>query len=85
MATKNEIVERNALAIVREPGLAAEVRTIIGECHAPEWVADRARYAELMSKRSSRAGDFYAKVCGYLDKAEAAERKREFAARKAIP
>jgi hypothetical protein len=85
MATKNEIVERNALAIVREPGLAAEVRTIVGECQASEWVAERARCAELMSKRSSRAGDFYAKVCGYLDKAEAAERKREFAARKAIP
>ena len=85
MATNNEIVERNSLAIVREPGLAAEVRTSVGECQAPSWVADRARYEELMSKRSSRAGDFYAKVCGYLDKAEAAERKREFAARKAIP
>ena len=51
----------------------------------PAWVADKARCAELMRTRSSRAGDFHAKVCGDLDRAEAAERKREFAARKAIP
>jgi len=79
------IVERNAREIVRTPGLAAELRTIIGECQAPAWVADKARYAELMRTRSSRAGDFHAKVCGYLDKAEAVERKREFAARKDAP
>ncbi len=76
------MVERNARAIVREPGLAAELRTIVGECQAPAWVADKARYAELMRKRSSRAGDFHAKVCGHLDRAEAAERKRGLAARK---
>ena len=79
------IVERNALAIVREPGLAVEVRTIVGECQVPSWVADRARYEELMSKRSSRAGDFRAKSCGCLDRTDAAEKKREFAARKGIP
>jgi hypothetical protein len=79
------LVERDARAIVREPGLAAELRTIVGECQAPAWVADKARYAELMRTRSSRAGDFHAKVCGYLDKAEAVERKREFAARKDAP
>ncbi len=44
----------------------------------------RALLVVEMRKRSSRAGDFYAKVCGHLDRAEAAERKREFAARKAI-
>ena len=79
------IVERNAREIVRTPGLAAELRTIIGECQAPAWVADKARYAELMRTRSSRAGDIHAKVSGYLDKAEAVERKREFAARKDAP
>ena len=62
--------------------LAAEVRTIVGECQVPSWVADRARYEELMSKRSSRAGKFHGKIFGCLDRAEAAERKREFAARK---
>ena len=51
----------------------------------PAWVADKARCAELMRTRSSRAGDFHSKICGSLDRAEAAERKREFAARKAIP
>jgi hypothetical protein len=66
-------------------GLAAELRTIIGECQAPAWVADPVRYAEMMRKRSSRAGDFHAKVCGFLDRAESAERKRGSAARKAIP
>ena len=76
------MVERNARAIVRTPGLAAELRTIIGECQAPAWVVDKARYAEMMRTRSSRAGDFHAKVCGHLDRAEAAERKRESAARK---
>ena len=76
------LVERSALTIVRTPGLAAELRTFIAECQAPAWVADPARYAEMMRKRSSRAGDFYAKVCGHLDRAEAAERKREFAARR---
>ncbi len=79
------LVERNARAIVRTPGLAAELRTIIGECQAPAWVVDPARYAEMMRKRSSRAGDFHAKVCGSLDRAESAERKRGSAARKAIP
>jgi hypothetical protein len=79
------MVERNAREIVRTPGLAAELRTIIGECQAPAWVVDKARYAELMRTRSSRAGDFHAKVCGHLDRAEAAERKRGLAARKAIP
>jgi hypothetical protein len=79
------LVERHARAIVREPGLAAELRTIIAECQAPAWVVDPARYAEMMRKRSSRAGDFHAKVCGHLDRAEAAERKRGSAARKAIP
>ena len=79
------LVERNARAIMREPGLAAELRTIVGECQAPAWVADKARYAELMRMRSSRAGDFHAKVCGFLDRAESAELKRGFAARKAIP
>jgi len=69
------IVERNARAIVRTPGLAAELRTIIGECQAPAWIVDKARYAELMRTRSSRAGDFHAKICGFLDRAEAAERK----------
>jgi len=44
-------------------------------------VADRARYAELMSKRSSRAGTSRQDL-RLLDRAEAAERKREFAARK---
>jgi hypothetical protein len=78
------LVERNALTIVRTPGLAAERRTIVGECQAPAWVADKARYAELMRTRSSRAGDFHSKICGSLDRAEAGERKREFAARKAI-
>jgi hypothetical protein len=78
------LIERNVLAIVCEPGLAAEVRVIAGKCQAPEWVvADRPRYAKLMSKRSS-AGDSHAKICGYLDKAEAAERKGEFVARKGI-
>jgi hypothetical protein len=76
------LVERNAGAIVRTPGLAAELRTIIGECQAPAWVADPARYAEMMRKRSSRAGDFHAKVCDSLDRAESAELKRGFAARK---
>jgi hypothetical protein len=79
------MVERNAREIVRTPGLAAELRTIVGECQAPAWVVDKARYAEMMRKRSSRAGDFHAKVCGHLDRAEAAERKRGLAARKAIP
>jgi hypothetical protein len=79
------LVERNALKIVRTPGLAAELRTIIAECQAPAWIVDKARYAEAMRKRSSRAGDFHAKVCGSLDRAEAAERKRGSAARKAIP
>jgi hypothetical protein len=79
------LVERNALKIVRTPGLAAELRTIVGECQAPAWIVDKARYAELMRKRSSRAGDFHAKVCGSLDRAESAERKRGSAARKAIP
>jgi hypothetical protein len=76
------LVERNARAIVREPGLAAELRTIIGECQAPAWVVDPAKYAEMMRKRSSRAGDFHAKICGSLDRAESAELKREFAARR---
>ena len=79
------LVERNALKIVRAPGLAAELRTIVGECQAPAWIVDKARYAEMMRTRSSRAGDFHAKVCGFLDRAESAELKREFAARKAIP
>ena len=78
------LVERNALTIVRIPGLAAELRTIVGECQAPAWVADKARYAELMRTRSSRAGDFHSRICGSLNRAEAAERKRELAARKAI-
>ncbi len=76
------MVERNARAIVRTPGLAAELRTIIAGCQAPAQITDRALYAEAMRKRSSRAGDFYSKICGHLDRAEAAERKREFAARK---
>ena len=76
------LVERNALKIVRTPGLAAELRTIIGECQAPAWIVDKARYAEMMRKRSSRAGDFHAKVCGHLDRAESAELKRASAARK---
>ena len=76
------LVERNALKIVRTPGLAAELRTIIAECQAPAWIVDKARYAEAMRKRSSRAGDFHAKVCGSLDRAESAELKRESAARK---
>jgi hypothetical protein len=79
------LVERNALKIVRTPGLAAELREIIAECQAPAWVVDKARYAEVMRRRSSRAGDFHAKVCGSLDRVEAAERKRGSAARKAIP
>jgi hypothetical protein len=79
------MVERNARAIVRAPGLATEVRTLIADCQAPAWVSDRARYAELMRKRSSRAGDFHSKIIGYLDKAEAAERKRAFAAPKVAP
>ena len=66
------LVQRNALKIVREPGLAAELRAIVAET----------RYAEMMRTRSSRAGDFHAKICGSLDRAEAAERKRESAARK---
>jgi len=76
------LVQRNALKIVREPGLAAELRAIVAECQAPAWVADKTRYAEMMRTRSSRAGDFHAKICGSLDRAEAAERKRESAARK---
>ena len=76
------LVERNALKIVRTPGLAAELRTIIGACQAPAWIVDKARYAEMMRKRSSRAGDFYSKICGHLDRAESAERKRGLAARK---
>ena len=76
------MVERNARAIVRTPGLAAELRTIIAGCQAPAQIADQALYAEMMRKRSSRAGDFHAKICGHLDRAESAERKREFAARK---
>jgi hypothetical protein len=79
------LVKRHARAIVRTPGLAAELRSIIAECQAPAWIVDKARYAEVMRKRSSRAGDFHAKVCGHLDRAEAAERKRGSAARKAIP
>ena len=79
------LVERNARAIVRTPGLAAELRSIIAECQAPAWVVDKARYAEMMRKRSSRAGDFHSKVCGSLNCAESAERKRGSAARKAIP
>jgi hypothetical protein len=79
------LVERNALKIVRTPGLAAELREIIAGCQAPAQITDRALYAEAMRKRSSRAGDFHAKVCGSLDRAESAELKREFAARKAIP
>ena len=31
------LVERNARAIVRTPGLAAELRSVIGECQAPAW------------------------------------------------
>ena len=76
------IVERNARAIARTPGLAAELRTIIAGCQAPAQITDRALYAEAMRKRSSRAGDFHAKICGSLDRAESAELKREFAARK---
>ncbi len=76
------LVERNALKIVRTPGLAAELRTIIGACQAPAWIVDKARYAEAMRKRSSRTGDFYSKICGHLDRAESAERKRGLAARK---
>ena len=72
----------NARVIVRTPGLAAELRTIIGACQAPAWIVDKARYAEMMRKRSSRAGDFYSKICGHLDRAESAERKRGLAARK---
>ena len=79
------LVERSARTIVKTPGLAAELRTIISECQAPAWVVDNARYAELMRKRSSRAGDFHSKVCGSLDRGESAELKREFARRKAIP
>jgi len=55
------IVERNARRSSGRPGSRRELRTIIGECQAPAWVADKARYAELMRTRSSRAGDFHAK------------------------
>ncbi|MGO9287904.1 MAG: hypothetical protein ACLQIJ_04015 [Polyangia bacterium] len=78
------LVERHALKIVRTPGLAAELRTIIGACQAPAWIVDKTRYAEMMRKRSSRAGDFHTKVCGHLDRAESAELKRASAARKVL-
>jgi hypothetical protein len=76
------LVDRTALAIVRTSGLAAEIRTAISDCQTPFHVVDPALYAKLMRKRSSRAGDFHSKICGFLDRAEASERKRAFAARK---
>jgi len=85
MGSALALVEKNAIAIVKTPRLATEIRTAIRRCQAPTWVADPARYAELMRKRSSRADGFHSKLCGYLDKAEAAERKREFSARKESP
>jgi hypothetical protein len=38
-----------------------------------------------MQDDQPRAWDFHGKICGCLDRTEAAERKREFAARKGIP
>jgi len=63
-------------AIVRRLA-GRRLRTIIRRVPGDGLVVDAcAGYAEMMRKRSSRAGDFHAKVCGSLDRAESAERKR---------